>query len=39
LTAGLITDSAPDDTIVLAIRWQGVTAAIPEQAGPALLTA
>jgi hypothetical protein len=35
----LITDSAPDDTIVLAIRWQDVSAAIPEQAGPALLTA
>jgi hypothetical protein len=39
LTTGLITDTAPDDTIVLAIRWQGVSAAIPEQAAPALLTA
>ncbi|HEY3923760.1 MAG TPA: PP2C family protein-serine/threonine phosphatase [Acidothermaceae bacterium] len=39
LTTRLITDTAPDDTIVLAIRWQGVAAAIPEEAGPALLTA
>jgi hypothetical protein len=39
LTTGLITDSAPDDTIVLAIRWQAIAAAIPEQSGPALLTA
>ncbi len=39
LTTRLIADSAPDDTIVLAIRWQGASAAIPSQAGPALLTA
>lgn len=34
LTTGLITDSAPDDTIVLAIGWLPQPAAIPAQAGP-----
>jgi hypothetical protein len=33
LTTGLITDNAPDDTIVLAIRWQAVKA-IPVHEGP-----